>query len=42
LSGGATGHIDGGFYGPNANELGAVWSLTDSGSMAIGVVGGRR
>jgi len=42
LSGVATGHIDGGFYGPNANELGAVWSLSDSGSVAIGVVGGHR
>ncbi|HEX5279980.1 MAG TPA: transferrin-binding protein-like solute binding protein [Micropepsaceae bacterium] len=36
----ASGHIDGGFYGPNANELGAVWSLSDSTSVAIGVVRG--
>jgi hypothetical protein len=42
LSGAATGRIDGGLYGPNANELGAVWSLTDSGNVAIGIVGGRR
>jgi hypothetical protein len=40
LSGTATGRIDGGFYGPNANELGAVWSLTDKGSVAVGVVHG--
>jgi hypothetical protein len=42
LSGAATGRIDGGFYGPNANELGAVWSLGDSSKAAIGVVGGKR
>ena len=29
VSGSATGHIDGSFYGPHAEELGAVWSLTD-------------
>ncbi len=40
VSGTATGRIDGGFYGPNANELGAVWSLTDKGSVAVGVVHG--
>jgi hypothetical protein len=37
----ATGHIDGGFYGPNANELGAIWTLSngDGTGSAIGVVG---
>jgi hypothetical protein len=40
VSGSATGRIDGGFYGPTANELGAVWSLKDSGTVAIGVVHG--
>ncbi|HYK79197.1 MAG TPA: transferrin-binding protein-like solute binding protein [Micropepsaceae bacterium] len=40
VSGTATGRIDGGFYGPNANELGAVWSLTDKGTVAVGVVHG--
>jgi hypothetical protein len=40
----ATGHISGGFYGPAANELGAVWSLSngDGTGSAIGVVGAPR
>lgn len=42
LSTSATGVIDGAFYGPNGQELGAVWSLHDgtgvNGKAAIGVV----
>jgi hypothetical protein len=40
VSGSATGRIDGGFYGPTANELGAVWSIKDAGTVAVGVVHG--
>jgi C-lobe and N-lobe beta barrels of Tf-binding protein B len=40
LSGSAAGRIDGGFYGPTANELGAIWSIKDSGTVAVGVVHG--
>jgi hypothetical protein len=37
----AAGQISGGFYGPNANELGAVWTLSngDGSGAAIGTVG---
>ena len=38
LSGSATGHIDGAFYGPAAQNLGAVWSLSDGSASAIGTV----
>ena len=38
LSGSATGHIDGAFYGPSAQNLGAVWSLSDGSGSAIGTV----
>ena len=38
LSGSATGHIDGAFYGPAAQNLGAVWSLSDGTGSAIGTV----
>ena len=38
LSGSATGHIDGAFYGPAAQNLGAVWSLSDGSATAIGTV----
>jgi hypothetical protein len=41
LKSGATGYINGGFYGPNAEQLGAVWSLSNHNGTgaAIGVVG---
>ena len=42
LSSSATGHIVGGFYGPAAEEIGAVWSLSDGTSSAIGGVTGAR
>lgn len=38
LAGSATGHIDGAFYGPAAQNLGAVWSLSDGTGSAIGVI----
>jgi hypothetical protein len=39
LAANATGHFDGALYGPNAEELGAVWSLQDkAGPTAFGVV----
>jgi C-lobe and N-lobe beta barrels of Tf-binding protein B len=42
LSASATGHIDGGFYGPAAENLGAIWTLSDGTKSAIGgVVAGR-
>jgi hypothetical protein len=40
VSGAATGRIDGGFYGPTATELGAVWSLSDGNTAVIGVAHG--
>lgn len=39
---GATGFIDGGFFGPAAENLGAVWTLSDGASAAIGTVGAVR
>ncbi len=44
LKGNAAGHINGSFYGPNANELGAVWTLSngDGTGSAIGVIGARK
>ena len=38
--GSATGTINGGFYGPAANELGAVWTLYDGSKAAFGGVAG--
>jgi len=38
LSGSAMGRIDGAFYGPAAQNLGAVWSLNDGSASAIGTV----
>jgi hypothetical protein len=42
LKGPASGSIDGAFYGPNAHNLGATWTLTDGTRTAIGVVGAGR
>jgi hypothetical protein len=42
LDGSAKGHIVGGFYGPGAEEIGAVWSLSDGTSSALGGVMGSR
>jgi hypothetical protein len=38
LAGSATGHIDGAFYGPAAQNLGAVWSLSDGSGSALGTI----
>jgi len=38
--GNGKGTIEGGFYGPSANELGAVWTLYDGSKAAIGGVAG--
>lgn len=38
--GSATGTINGGFYGPSANEVGAVWTLYDGSKAAFGGVAG--
>ncbi len=39
LAASATGHIDGAFYGPTANEVGAVWTLSDGTGSAMGAFG---
>jgi C-lobe and N-lobe beta barrels of Tf-binding protein B len=41
LSGNATGHIDGGFYGPAAQSIGAIWSLSDGTTSVVGGVAAR-
>jgi hypothetical protein len=38
LSGSAVGQINGAFYGPAAQQLGAVWSLSDGTGSALGTV----
>jgi hypothetical protein len=35
----ATGTINGGFYGPNASETGAVWTLSDGTNSVVGAFG---
>jgi len=42
LSGSAKGSIVGAFYGPNAEELGAIWTLSDGNGSAIGGIGAKR
>ena len=42
LSGSATGSVAGAFYGPNAQELGAIWTLSDGKASAIGGVAASR
>jgi hypothetical protein len=43
MSSAATGKFSGAFYGPGAEELGAIWTLneatTDGGKAAWGVIG---
>jgi len=39
LTNSATGHINGAFYGPAAQNLGALWSLSDGTGSALGWVG---
>jgi transferrin binding protein len=42
LSGSATGSINGAFYGPTAQELGAIWTLSDGKASAMGGVAASR
>ena len=42
LQGSATGTISGGFYGPTAQNLGAIWTLSDGTASAIGGVAASR
>jgi hypothetical protein len=42
LDASATGHVAGSFFGPRANEIGAVWSLKDGSGAAFGVIGADR
>lgn len=44
LNGSASGYVDGFFYGPSVDEIGAVWSLgnTDNSGAAYGVVAAGR
>ena len=42
LSGSATGTFAGMFFGPNAQELGAVWTLYDGSASAVGTIGAAR
>ena len=41
LGAGATGTVRGGFYGPTAQQVAAVWTLTDGTKSAFGVFGGK-
>jgi len=38
LSGSATGRVDGAFFGPAAQNLGAIWSLSDATGSALGTI----
>jgi hypothetical protein len=38
LSGSATGRIDGAFFGPAAQNLGAIWTLSDGAGSALGTI----
>ena len=42
LGNSATGNINGGFYGPAAQNLGAIWSLSDGTTSVIGGVAAGR
>ena len=42
MSGSATGTIEGKFFGPSAQEAGAVWTLFDGTRAAIGTLSGKR
>jgi hypothetical protein len=42
LSGSAAGHIDGAFFGPSAQAIGALWTLSDGTAAAIGTIAARR
>jgi hypothetical protein len=42
LAGNATGTVEGKFFGPTAQEAGAVWTLFDGTNAAIGTLAGKR
>ena len=42
MAGSATGHLDGAFYGPTAQNVGAVWSLSDGSKSAIGALAAKQ
>jgi len=42
LAGSATGHVDGAFFGPAAQAVGAVWTLSDGTTSAIGGIAAGR
>ena len=42
LTGSAAGHIDGAFFGPSAQAIGALWTLSDGTAAAIGTIAARR
>jgi hypothetical protein len=42
LSASATGNINGAFYGPAAQNLGAVWSLSDGSKSALGALAAKQ
>lgn len=42
LAGNATGTVEGKFFGPGAQEAGAVWTLFDGAKAAIGTLSGKR
>jgi hypothetical protein len=42
MAGSATGHLDGALYGPTAQNLGAVWSLSDGSKSAIGALAAKQ
>ncbi len=39
---GAAGTVSGAFYGPNANEIGAIWTLSDGTTTALGTIAGAK
>ena len=42
LKAGATGTVVGSFFGPHAEEIGAVWTLSDGVGSAVGSIGAKR
>ena len=38
----ATGAVNGGFFGPVAQEVGATWRLSDGKAQAVGVIAGTK
>jgi hypothetical protein len=42
LNAGAAGTVSGTFFGPNANEIGAIWTLSDGATTAVGTIVGMK